>query len=220
MAVSRRLATKTPPGEKPGNRSRVNCRRVEIADAALIVLARVGSRGLTHREVDRVLGIAEGSTSAYYRTRAHLLAAAANRLCELDLLDVHGQVRLANSSSGKIDAKQFAARLAATFADWLSGSKRERTLARCELFLEANRDGQLQAIMARTQRAFLRQAQNFFRAIGADDTVRAAEVFVDFALGLLYGRATSFSRPISQAKLKQLIRSAVISIAGKPVSED
>jgi hypothetical protein len=169
--------------------------------------------------VDRTLAIAEGSTSAYYRTRADLLAAAANRLCELDLLDVHGQVRLANASSERIDPEYFANRLAATFTDWLSGGKRERTLARCELFLEASRDEQLKKIMARTQRAFLRQTQNFFRAMKAKDPSRAGEVFVDFALGLLYGRATSFSRPISQAKLKRLIYGAVISVIGKPLSD-
>jgi hypothetical protein len=53
----------------------------------------------------------------------------------------------------------------------------------------------------------------------AKDPSRAGEVFVDFALGLLYGRATSFSRPISQAKLKRLIYGAVISVIGKPLSD-
>jgi hypothetical protein len=48
---------------------------------------------------------------------------------------------------------------------------------------------------------------------------KTAVVFVDFALGLLYGRVTSFYRPISQVKLKRLIYGALISVTGKPLSD-
>src|SRR5262245_52626306 len=60
-------------------------RRTDIADAAIAVLAAEGSRGLTHRAVDRYLEIPEGSTSHYYRTRKALLGAAMTRLLELNL---------------------------------------------------------------------------------------------------------------------------------------
>ena len=55
-------------------------RRIVLADAALAVLAATGARGLTHRAVHRTAGIAEGSTSYYFRTRAALLQACAERL--------------------------------------------------------------------------------------------------------------------------------------------
>ena len=62
----------------------VDERRVLIADAAIETLARAGSRGLTHRAVDRTAGLPLGSTSYYLRTRADLLRAAVDRLAELD----------------------------------------------------------------------------------------------------------------------------------------
>jgi len=55
-------------------------RRSSLAEAGLTVLATAGARGLTHRAVDRVAGVAEGSTSYYFRTRAELLTACAERL--------------------------------------------------------------------------------------------------------------------------------------------
>ena len=213
MALSRRLVKIGSPARKGNLLARPNPRLAEISDAALRVLAKEGARGLTHRGVDRMLAIAEGSTSAYFRTRAQLLNSAANRLCELDLLDVHWMARSARARLEPVDAKYFAELFAATFADWLSGRKRGRTLARCELFLEATRDEQVRKIMARTQRAFLLQTVNFFRAIGTRNASRAAETFVDFALGLLYGRATSLSRHLSKKELEELILRAVESLA-------
>ncbi len=213
MALSRKLMKVSSPARKGGRLRRPNPRLTEISDAAVRVLAQEGARGLTHRGVDRMLGIAEGSTSAYFRTRAQLLAAAANRLCDLDWLDVHGQAMLTKARLEPVDPGYFAEMLAATFADWLSDKKRERTLARCELFLEATRDAQVRKIMARTQRAFLRMNTNFFRGIGAKNASRAAETFVDFALGLLYGRATSLSRHVGRKQLEDLILRAVQSLA-------
>ncbi|HEX4108266.1 MAG TPA: TetR family transcriptional regulator, partial [Solirubrobacteraceae bacterium] len=68
----------------PASPVRQSPRRTAIGQAAVEVLARHGSRGLTHRAVDRELGLAPGSTSAYFRTRAALLGAAAEQLAELD----------------------------------------------------------------------------------------------------------------------------------------
>lgn len=209
MSLSTKLEIATAPKPRAARRSPTRGRRVEIADAALCVLAREGSRGLTHRRVDSLLAIAEGSTSAYYRTRTDLLAAAANRLCELDLKDARRQMRFAVQPPDQVDASYIAGRLAATFADWLLEGKRERTLARCELFLEANRDAELQKIMARTQTAFCKLTAGFLRALGAEQPAEGAQMFVDFALGLLHGCATSFSPPLSRPALKQLVEAAL-----------
>jgi DNA-binding transcriptional regulator YbjK len=57
-------------------------RRPDIADAAIRVIARDGLRALTHRAVDRELGIAIGSTSYYARTRRDLLEMVVRRLSE------------------------------------------------------------------------------------------------------------------------------------------
>ena len=102
-------------------------RRVRIAEAALEVLAREGSRGLTHRAVDRQLALPNGSTSYYYSTRSALLLAAAQRLAALDIADVEAS---ANSIEG----------VAALLERWLQPAQRTRALARIELLLTAARE--------------------------------------------------------------------------------
>src|SRR5262249_19353432 len=69
---------KSPPTEATD-------RRTAIADAAIELLAEGGTGGLTHRMVDKRLGIPEGSTSSYHRTRDELTRAAAERIVERDL---------------------------------------------------------------------------------------------------------------------------------------
>lgn len=113
--------------QRNDNGSSSENRRERIADAALQILATQGARGLTHRAIDRDLELADGSTSYYYRTRATLLLAAAQRLVELDGADVED---LPESSEG---TAQLVVR-------WTSAERRARSLARLELLLTAARD--------------------------------------------------------------------------------
>jgi AcrR family transcriptional regulator len=55
-------------------------RRAGLADAALRVLAREGTRGLTHRAVDAEAGAPVGTASNYFRNRPALISAIADRL--------------------------------------------------------------------------------------------------------------------------------------------
>jgi DNA-binding transcriptional regulator YbjK len=49
---------------------------VALADAAVEVVGRLGSHGLSHRAVDDSAGVPRGTTSNYFRSREMLLAAA------------------------------------------------------------------------------------------------------------------------------------------------
>lgn len=57
-------------------------RRAAIADAAIAIVARDGLRALTHRAVDRELGLPAGSTSYYARTRRQLIETMVHRLAD------------------------------------------------------------------------------------------------------------------------------------------
>jgi DNA-binding transcriptional regulator YbjK len=59
-------------------------RRPQLLDAALAVVADKGMKGLTHRAVDAAAGLAEGTTSNYYRNRTALVEAVLDRLLQLD----------------------------------------------------------------------------------------------------------------------------------------
>ena len=61
----------------------VEQRRRDLCDAAIELLAAGGARGVTHLRVDRHAGLADGTTSFYYQTRAALLRGAIDRVIEL-----------------------------------------------------------------------------------------------------------------------------------------
>jgi AcrR family transcriptional regulator len=61
-----------------------NARTRQVGDAAIVVLADQGARGLTHRAVDRAAGLPPGTTSNHARTRAALLTLALARIAELE----------------------------------------------------------------------------------------------------------------------------------------
>jgi AcrR family transcriptional regulator len=63
-------------------------RRAAIGDAAIAIVAREGLRALTHRAIDRELGLPAGSTSYYARTRRQLIEAIVHRLAARTLADL------------------------------------------------------------------------------------------------------------------------------------
>ena len=57
-------------------------RRTLLADAALRVLARQGSRGLTHRAIDTEAGVPKGTASNYFASRDDVIDAILVRIGE------------------------------------------------------------------------------------------------------------------------------------------
>ncbi|MDV7999989.1 TetR family transcriptional regulator [Rhodococcus sp. IEGM 1408] len=105
-------------------------RRDQICQAAIALAARGGSHALTHQAIDAELGIAKGSTSYYYRTRAALIAgvaeflAAQSRAVFHDLLARHA----GEDPDTVID----------TYLAHLAASRRDHVRARLALALDAD----------------------------------------------------------------------------------
>lgn len=110
-------------------------RRRELCDAAIRLLADDGVKGVSHLKVDRKAGVADGTTSFYFRTRSALLQAVAIRVSELDLKDLTAATR--SPSAPGIDEPSGLATLVMRAA---TGAKLARTKARHELALQAARD--------------------------------------------------------------------------------
>jgi DNA-binding transcriptional regulator YbjK len=152
-------------------------RHVRIADAALSLLAREGARGLTHRAVDAELSLPSGSTSYYYRTRAALLLAAAQRLLALDAADAQ-------------NITPDAAGLANLLGRWVSPAGRLRSLARMELLLAAARDPGLE-FMVDARKQFIAQAEQELRGQGSETALPQAIALIAMMDGLtLHGLVT------------------------------
>ena len=117
-----------------------------IADAAIDVLGRDGLRALTHRAVDARAGLPQGTCSYHHRTRRSLLAAALNRIADLDRADMASTTADADAEGADgagtdgTDADGagggVAGRAVAVLGRWL-GPGRIRTRARLVLMLDA-----------------------------------------------------------------------------------
>jgi DNA-binding transcriptional regulator YbjK len=171
-------------------------RRARIADAALRLLAREGARGLTHRAVDAELQLPSGSTSYYFRTRAALLAAAAERMLELDMRD------LARISADSAGVSQLLER-------WLAPEGRERSMARMELLLAAARDPEL-GVMASARERFIDHAVAGQRGAAAHEARATATALVALVDGLtLHGLVTGeLSRSAAKRMFERLMAPA------------
>ena len=155
-------------------------RRTEILDGALHVLAEHGMRGLTHRAVDAVAGIPQGSTSYYFRSRSALVAGCVERLLELDLAFESAAVSAVGGDiRALVDALVDAGVAMAT-------TRRHRTIARYELSLAAVRDPQLRAALVRGGDIIRAIGADVLRALGATDADRSAEAIVAIIDGMVF----------------------------------
>lgn len=184
-------------------------RRTVITDAAISTLARQGMRGFTHRAVDRTAGLAEGSTSYYFRTRQALLVAALERMTVLDLADV-GDLPTPQS---KIDFRALTALLDEVMTAWLT-TGRERTLARYELTLEATRRPELRAALVAGGERFRVLAEQLLAAAGVAEARRRGRALVAALDGLVFDQiagagANTMTRTEFRTACHELLRAAL-----------
>lgn len=124
-----------------------------LCDTAIQVLAEQGTKGLSHPAVDRRAGLPAGSTSFYFRTRAALLLATAQRVCELDLADLSAVLNPCDEGPTRGMSSDISP-LAALIVLSARGPRLSRTKARVELILQANRDPALAEVFRESVERF------------------------------------------------------------------
>ncbi|WP_051023271.1 TetR/AcrR family transcriptional regulator [Nocardia pneumoniae] len=180
-------------------------RRTNIADAVIELLASGGSRRVTHRAVDELAGLPQGSTSAYLRTRAGLLTAAAQRIADLDRQTLETSL-VAGFSDGM---PRPPAELIANVVDaWTTPPVAARQLARLELQLEARRTPELAALFSELRSGFQRAVLAYLQATTAESRMNADLHLVAGALtalidGLVYDRLLHPSTAIPATRLQE-----------------
>jgi AcrR family transcriptional regulator len=161
-------------------------RRRTIADAGLSVLAREGSRGLTHRAVDIAAEVPTGTTSNYFRSRDALIEGLVDRIGE----------RLAPTPDD-LERRAAATPGAALFADYIRDivrrltEDRDVTLALFELRLEGGRRPEVAAVLGAWQRAGFEGDVAFNTAAGLPGGRREIALFHYAIDGLLLDRLTT-----------------------------
>lgn len=83
-------------------------RRTLIADAAIRLLAENGSRGLSHRRVDKEAGLPIGTTTHYASTRGALLLMAARRLSDISTTELQPFADFIRDKGNKLTAEDVA----------------------------------------------------------------------------------------------------------------
>ncbi|WP_343616239.1 hypothetical protein [Novosphingobium sp.] len=151
-------------------------RRAAIADAAIDILGEQGSRGLTHRAIDKQLGYPEGTTSAYFRRREDLVMATVKALFDADFR----RIRILFDTLLAREVVDVAS-VARWFAEMLAAVRREqgpvRMLARYECFLMAKRQPETDRLLRASFSLRTERTQEVFRRLGAADPERAAIQF-------------------------------------------
>ena len=161
-------------------------RRRSLADAGLGVLAREGSRGLTHRAIDEAVGAPTGTTSNYFRSREALITGLVERIGE----------RLAPTEAD-LERRAVETPSRALFADYLRDivrrltTEREVTLALFELRLESTRRPEVAAVLGAWQRAGFDGDVAFNTAAGLPGARREIALFHYAVDGLLLDRLTT-----------------------------
>lgn len=118
-------------------------RRQRLSDAAVRVLARHSSRGLTHRALDAEAGVPRGTASNFFPTRDAIVDAILVRIGERLAPDAEVHAALAARQPGR-----------ALFADYMKDivrrltSDRDAALALFELRLEAARRPPVEAAIS------------------------------------------------------------------------
>lgn len=161
-------------------------RRRLIADAGLRVLARDGTRGLTHRAVDLETGVPTGTTSNYFRSRDALIEGLVERIGEKLAPSEEDLQRRASDTPGR-----------ALFADYIRDivrrltENRDVTIALFELRLESGRRPEVAAVLGAWLRAGFDADVAFNADAGLPGGRREIALFHYAIDGLLLDRLTT-----------------------------
>ena len=158
----------------PTERGKGN-RREELAQAALEVLGEYGSRGFTHRALDRHLGLPEGTTSAYFRRREDLVAMAIRTVFARDAQQMDQIVDRIEALCGETPSVEVVAQCCFDMWQWVAAQARGTfVLARYECFLMARRDPELMQLVENVMLARQTRWEPIFVRLGAANPAASA----------------------------------------------
>lgn len=154
-------------------REALSPRMLQIVDAGIVVVARGGLRGLTHRAVDAEAGLPAGSTSSYLSTRLALTVAVTERVISIFDDSVVGLAERLDTRP--LSDEQVMSGVIDLFASWLR--QPELLLARQELVAEANRRPEVAQVVCPARDTIEELIATILQRVGAPEPkVRARAV--------------------------------------------
>lgn len=134
--------------------------RARVLDATLELIGEQGVGGVTNRAVAARAGVSPGSLSYHFPSQTALLREALMRFVGLEADRLEGVL-----AAGVTEP----APLAAAVQEVVEGADRRAVLAQMELYLQACRDPELQAVATRAYAAYDGAARRVLTALGVAD---------------------------------------------------
>ncbi|WKN56032.1 TetR family transcriptional regulator [Rhodococcus opacus] len=159
-------------------------KREQVLDAAIALLGTKGVRALTHRGVDELAGMPQGSTSNYFRSRGALLEGIVTRLVERDREDWQKFAQLRPAGTDALVEALVA------FVSFSTGPDRVRTSARYALFVEASVTPGLDAKIGSARRALVEWGAEMLELVGSRNPASDAVVVTDYLDGVILHQLT------------------------------
>jgi len=184
----------------------ISNRKSVILDSALKLLAERGSAGLTHRAVDELSGLPQGSTSYYFPKRATMFEAAAHHLIEILNEDcVQTQIRFSElvADGRKNEAIDYVADELLKYAD----EARTVLLARIEITLAAARDAELVPLGVLVSEAARQPIEFFVKLLSRHKTDHQIATCMGLLVGVLLLYVTGQGPKPSSEQIRQIFRS-------------
>ncbi|MEE6273193.1 TetR/AcrR family transcriptional regulator [Georgenia wangjunii] len=157
-------------------------RRDDIAQAAMELVAEGGGRPLTHRQIDRRLGLPEGSTSNYARTRRDLVLLVVQRIADI------AHLRAPDAPIPRT-IEEAVEQLIAAFENVVARGIDIR--ARMALSVDCLNDPELHALLTTespVRATVLDQARRLLDGLGISDSEQRAIDLIGIMNGLFYDR--------------------------------
>ncbi len=196
-------------------------RRQQLCDAAIELLAQDGARGLTHLRVDRRAGVADGSTSFYFSTRAALVRAVTNRVVSQDLDDFEAAKEAAEATDddrGETLLSMLAEQSMLTAVE----PGRSRARARFELMMMAQRDDELTVIFEELMDRFVAIGEQAVTQLHPRDVAPDPELVKAQALamttflgGFLFQLANGIAGLQTAQQLEGYLRAVIVGVAAE-----
>lgn len=157
-------------------------RRAAIASAAVELVAEGGSHALTHRRIDRRLGVPEGTTSNYARTRRDLIRVVIDRVAAIASLRP-------GTDPLPATVEEAVVQLVAAFE--VTVARGTDTRARMALSIACLQDPELHELLTTrspVRAKLLAEARTMLAALGVPRPDQRAIDFIGIMNGLLYDR--------------------------------
>jgi DNA-binding transcriptional regulator YbjK len=192
------------PLRSTGNTVRGAQRRIEIIDAAIEVMARVGLAGLSMRLVANQARIPLGALSYYFDDKSDLVAQAFQQLSDREIERV---VRTAEQLQPTMSAEQLADLVADMIIDGFT-SPQGAIVTRYELVTEASRDERLRPMFEAWYAAMVPALSRLFRDLGSHQPELDSRAVMAVMAGLEIDNIYRPLGPVDKRRIRATIRHA------------